>query len=551
MILKILLSLFLIVLIPNAFAVTEISNSHGSLTVEKEVYEVVNNIPTNVKITGTVTDYKKGERVDVIITDPDGLTEGSNVLATEDGYFETFWIVMDDTTRGEYTVMASYVGQIIGQVQFSVQDKVYTQEELDEARGTSNPIEFALPETVDDVSETITSEENTVEEISEIEQGITQEEKEKINSFLDKAIENYDNQEYRVSETYFNQILRIDPNHIDALNGKGMTAALLGNPNGGLEYVEQAIEIDPQNFKSHFNKARVLFFMGQDRNALNSFEKAIELNSEHLSSIEGKAMVLYYLGMNTESINNFKKVLQEEPDNINALFGISLSFSDRNSQNDQFDALININKVLELDPNYPDGIHNKKIILNMIGQKYDQEHNFQSAISYYDKILEIDPEYIDALNNKAASLYLMGQFEESIVFYDKALLVDPNFVHSLTGKGTALNDLGRYEEAIPLFDKALSLDSSYSLAHQNKQFSLQQISIEKQQIAEKEEQNFNMMIILIGIASTVGIVGGAALLRKYKNKSNIDTVIRRKKLDDNSEQHGNTKKIKKNEWEGI
>ena len=138
--------MFFTVLIPNAYAITETSNQYGSLTVEQEIYEIRNNFQTNVKIYGSITDYTKGERVDIIITDPDGLTEGFNLLATKDGYFETFWIAVDDTIRGEYTILASYIGQIIGQVQFAVQDKVYTQEELDEARSTATPIETFVEE---------------------------------------------------------------------------------------------------------------------------------------------------------------------------------------------------------------------------------------------------------------------------------------------------------------------------------------------------------------------------------------------------------------------
>jgi len=157
---KILLVLLFTILIPNVYAITEISNQYGSLSVEQEIYEITKNFQTNIKIYGSATDYTKEDRINITITNPDGLTEGLHLIGTKDGYFETYWIAVDDTIRGEYTILASYAGQIIGEVQFTIQDRVYTQEELDEARGTSTPVKTSSS---DEVSESLTQDE-TLEE---------------------------------------------------------------------------------------------------------------------------------------------------------------------------------------------------------------------------------------------------------------------------------------------------------------------------------------------------------------------------------------------------
>lgn len=127
------LSLFL-VLIPNAYATIESNTEHGSLQIENQVYEIIEDKQTLIKAWGTINDVTHGSRLSFVVFLPDGLTEGLHVIPTSEGYFETFWMLDEESQLGQYRVLATYEQQTLGEVTFEVKEKEYTQEELMSAR---------------------------------------------------------------------------------------------------------------------------------------------------------------------------------------------------------------------------------------------------------------------------------------------------------------------------------------------------------------------------------------------------------------------------------
>lgn len=517
---------FVLISINNVFAQIETANQYGTLAVEQELYEILPVESTQtVKIFGKVEEIQTDFRVNIMITSPDGLSEGSKLIPTKKGFFETYLLLDENSQRGRYEVFASYERQIIGSVFFNVQDQELAIEELEEARN--------LP--TEQTSETIQTTPPTT---------LTEKDKELIDSFHGTASNYYENENYDAAIIFYNRILEIDEQNLDALNRLGKSYIFLDDLNKAFPYFEQALSIDPDFYNAYYNIGLIYDLKGQIDMALPYYDQAIEKAENPHGFRVGKGAALYFVGRYTDSIKELDIVLKDEPNNLDALSGKALALSSRDGTNDQFDALLAWNKILEIDPNYPDAIHNKKVVLNLIGQDYDRKRHFDKAISYYDKILEIDPNYLDALNNKAVVFYNMGKFNEALSYYDKALSVDPNSVHSLTGKGTTLNDLGRYEEAIPLFDKTIAIDPSYSLARQNKQFSLQEISLEQKETAEKEQSQMNILII-IGIGAVIAIIVSIIAVKKRKKSPKTVPPIESKR--------GKWQGIdsEEKEWEGI
>ena len=79
---------------------------------------------------------------------------------------------------------------------------------------------------------------------------------------------------------------------------------------------------------------------------------------------------------------------------------------------------------------------------------------------------------------------------------------------------------------------------------------LQEISLKKQQIAEKEDQFPITILIIVGIVAATGIGGGLVWLKKHQTKSNIVTVIPQIKQD-TPKKDGNTVEPENKEWKGI
>lgn len=157
-------------------------------------------------------------------------------------------------------------------------------------------------------------------------------------------------------------------------------------------------------------------------------------------------------------------------------------------------ALENIDKALELDPNFIGAHANKGVILKNIGQLNEamasckkaldldprhlgtllnagdicvEQEKYDEAINFYDTALRIKPDFISAHSNRGLALRRLNRLEEALSSYSNALEIDPNHVHSLANKGNALYESNRLEEALHYSNKALKLDPDHKNARLN------------------------------------------------------------------------------------
>lgn len=82
----------------------------------------------------------------------------------------------------------------------------------------------------------------------------------------DEAIEAYDD------------ILQLNPNYVQAWNGKGILLHAIGKTNEALTAFDEAIRIDPNYAPGWYNKGNILATLGYKNQAIISFTKASQLN---------------------------------------------------------------------------------------------------------------------------------------------------------------------------------------------------------------------------------------------------------------------------------
>jgi len=487
------------------YAQIEASNEYGRISVEQEVFKIKPGETKLIKIIGQIENPSKEEFVTVMMTDPNDTSSGQRLVITKDGYFEYFIRVDDETILGTYKILASYNKLIIGTISFVIEEKKFTEQEISEIRNATK--------------QQMTEPEPEQQEESEIKE-LSPEQKEKIIELNVEASTFYDNKNYAAAIEKYSEILEIDPTNTEALNRKGLSYLFSGRPEVASYYFNKAILIDPTFAKPYYNLALVYDELGQKETSLSYFDKALEADPSFTSAILGKGLTLFFNGKYTEAIIEFDRLLKIEPNNLDALSGKAFALSNRNMNNDQYDALLAINKVLQQDYDYPDALHNKKVILNTIGIKLYNNHEFKKSISYFDEIIAIDSQNFDAYHNKALSLYYLDDFDNSLINYDKALSINPNSKIALAGKGTTLNELGRFSEAIVFFDKALAIDPNYNTAIQNRQFSFQEIGKINQQKQREEQIRFqNNILTSIGFVAAIGVGIAVVVMRRKKSQT--------------------------------
>jgi tetratricopeptide (TPR) repeat protein len=104
------------------------------------------------------------------------------------------------------------------------------------------------------------------------------------------------------------------------------------------------------------------------------------------------------------------------------------------------DATYDLEKALELDPNYADARFELARLL------HEQDKNIE-AVEKLDELIETDPENSDAYALAGSALEKEGQFEKAIQYFNKAIELDPESGHYFTQRGLASYFSGDFESA--------------------------------------------------------------------------------------------------------
>jgi len=65
---------------------------------------------------------------------------------------------------------------------------------------------------------------------------------------LKKGIEHFSQEEYEQAISYFDEILEIEPNHVEALYNKGNTLSKIEKYDESISYFEQVLKLDPDKY---------------------------------------------------------------------------------------------------------------------------------------------------------------------------------------------------------------------------------------------------------------------------------------------------------------
>ena len=90
--------------------------------------------------------------------------------------------------------------------------------------------------------------------------------------------------------------------------------------------------------------------------------------------------------------------------------------------------------------------------------KNDDLGKHEEAIEDLNKAIELKPDYALAYNNRGIAYNNLGQYDRAIEDYDKAIELNPDYAHAYYNRGYSYDDLKQYDRAIEDYDKAIELD---------------------------------------------------------------------------------------------
>ena len=249
-----------------------------------------------------------------------------------------------------------------------------------------------------------------------------------LNTLFESAREYYVKGDYKNADIFFERVLEIDPNHIEALNNKGILRSRLADYDKARNCFEKVLRVDPNNIV-----------------ALNSLEI--------LNNKKG--------GTTTQQKE------KPAPPPPSSTSGTTSGVDPRNPYNDPTLPYYNpglgkgTDTMQSIEKPSQSSSTNDALTWNDKGMSLYNSDKYEEAIKSYDKAIELDPNLAMAWHNKGNVLYTLDRPEEAIKSYDKAIELDPNLASALFIRASIKAKKGETENALSDLKKAIAIDKEY------------------------------------------------------------------------------------------
>jgi predicted O-linked N-acetylglucosamine transferase (SPINDLY family) len=224
------------------------------------------------------------------------------------------------------------------------------------------------------------------------------------------------------AKAIYDEILRANPRHSDALHFLGLLACQIQQYEAGITLMRESIGIFP-NAIYYNNLGNALREHGQLKQAINGYREAVTLDPGY-----------------AEAHNNLGNALRED------------------RQPDA--AMRSCAQAIELRPGYAEAYNNLGNALKDLGE-------MDSAVLAYRKAISFRQSYADAHNNLGNALMEQGKYDEAIDSYRSAIALDANRALMHNSLGTLLLARGELADAAASLRRAVELDPNRPGVHNN------------------------------------------------------------------------------------
>ena len=230
-----------------------------------------------------------------------------------------------------------------------------------------------------------------------------------------------------------------------------------------IESYLKALEYDRNSGYTHYNLGISYHNIDNYNNSYNSFELAHEKDSDSKDSYS------YYLK------GECKRMLDE---NEQAIVEYDLSIKQNNEEH-----TLHCNKMkgycyLELKDfsNAVDscnkGLKDKWSYQNL-GKAHFGLSNYEAAIVNFNKVIEIDENYKFGYQEKGKTLFLLKKYQEAEDCFSMVIEIDPNYKWAYHEKGKVFLKLNDQSSALKTFEKVIEIDPKYKMVFYDLAFSYQ------------------------------------------------------------------------------
>ena len=279
-----------------------------------------------------------------------------------------------------------------------------------------------------------------------------------------QALALHQNGQLPQAQSLYEEVLRDQPGHADALHLLGVAAFQAGDFARAAQMIGKAIALNPRNATYHSNHGIALKGLGELEAAMASYDRAIALKPDAADAYYSRGNALLELKRPQLALASFDHAVAIKPGHAeahsnrgNALQGLS-----------QWDAAVaSYDRALAINPNLPETHCSRGNALRELRQ-------LEAAVASYDKAIEIHPGYALAYSNRGVTLQELNLRDAALDSLNRAITLDPNLAEAYSNLGNVLREQKRIDQAMLNYQKAIALQPELAEAHFNLGFALQE-----------------------------------------------------------------------------
>jgi protein O-GlcNAc transferase len=195
------------------------------------------------------------------------------------------------------------------------------------------------------------------------------------------------------ADDLYRQILDVAPDHVIALNNRGVALEQLNRLDEALTSLDSALAIKPDYADACYNRGIVLLKMQRFDEAVASYDHALAIRPDYAEALSNRGIAMMEL---------------------NLLDG----------------ALASFDRALAIKADYADASYNRGIVLMKLERPTE-------ALASFDAALAIKTDYAEAFSNRGAALQALKRHEEALAVFERVLAVNPDHPHALSALATS------------------------------------------------------------------------------------------------------------------
>ena len=324
------------------------------------------------------------------------------------------------------------------------------------------------------------------------------------------AVKSQERNELNIAIKLYNEILSIDPNHINTHINLGSILINLGEFNKAKKFIERIIGIDPENIYLNNNLGVALNALGEHQQAAKFLETAIKIDPSYVDANCNIGIAFKGLGNYQKAISYYKKAINLNPNFIKALNNLA---NVHNELGEHQEAISCYERAIEINPSFVQAINNLGVLLHNTGE-------FQKAMNCYEKVIKINPQYVETYNNLGALFQDNGEYRKAIGIFQQGLRIKPNNLNMQTNIANIyIGELNNFEEAISTSNEVLKIH------HKNSRFINQSTSLFRLKHDVEQANYLNSKDYKInGIDEFIKV--GDEILKRKENKEDESNSIK-------------------------